>query len=363
MKEKLLKWIDGFTRLTLAGMDISDRSIKFLKFGTRRGLTVDFFDELMLPEGMLSGGDIKDEAGLSKAIGEWRKTLGRGLGTSLVAASLPEEKSYLRVIQLPKMKREEVANAIRWEIEANIPLPLADLIYDYEIIEPLAEESDHFDVVITAFPREVVESYVRVLKLAGFQPLVLELESQAIVRSSIERLRDPSSRILVDMGRTRTSLILYAGGAIMYTNTIPLGGITLEENILKNLKVRPDEADVLKKKVGLNKKERGGRMFAALVPAISALAGELKRTVIYYQDHATHGHGASSSVEEIILTGGDAQLLGLDTYLAATVKIPVRRADPREAVWERLATPILPIPQRELLEFSVAMGLALRDLR
>ena len=59
----------------------------------------------------------------------------------------------------------------------------------------------------------------------------------------------------------------------MYTNTIPLGGITLEENILKSLKVRPDEADDLKKKVGLNKKERGGRVFAALVPAISALAG------------------------------------------------------------------------------------------
>jgi len=363
MKERLLKWIDNFTRLPLAGMDISDRSIKFLKFGRRRGLNVDFFDELILPEGMISGGEITDETGLSKAIAEWRKTLGRRLGTAFVIVSLPEEKSYLRIIQLPKMKREEISNAIRWEIEANVPLPLNDVVYDYEIIEPLAERTDHFDIMITAFPRKVVESYVRVLKLSGFQPAALELESQAIVRSLIGHPKDLASKILIDMGRTRTSIILYTGGAIMYTSTIQIGGITLEENIQKILKVNPAEAEVIKKKVGLNKREQGGQVFTALIPTVSSLAAELKRTIAYYQDHAAHGHGASSNVEEIILTGGDAQLWGLDTYLASAVKIPVRRADPRESILEELATPILPIPQKELLGFSAAIGLALRGLR
>lgn len=363
MKERLLKWIDPYVRIPLAGMDISDETIKFIKFSRRRKLALEFFDELVLPKGLIVSGEIKDEGGLAAAIAEWRKTLGRKLKTPFVSASLPEEKSFIRMIQMPKVKREELGRAIRWEIEANIPLAPEDLIYDYEIIEPFEEYYDHFDVMITAFPRGVVESYVRVLKSAGFIPVALELESQAIVRGAIRNLRSQEAKIIVDMGRTRTSLILFTGSAIIYTKTVPLGGKTLEENIIKNLGVKSAEADQLKKSVGLNKKERGGAVFDALLPAVSALAGELQRTVLYYQDHATHGHGASPKVKEILLVGGDAHLIGLPTYLSADLKVPVRLGDPWETLREGLPVPILPIPHRELLPFSTAVGLALRDLR
>src|SRR3989344_7102977 len=111
----------------------------------------------------------------------------------------------LRLIQLPKIKREEVSGAVRWEIEANVPLAPEELAYDYEIVEPPENTLDHIDVVITAFPKTVVESYLRVLKEAGLRVSALELESQALVRSTIAESQQKETVVLADIGRGRTS--------------------------------------------------------------------------------------------------------------------------------------------------------------
>lgn len=362
LKGRVLKYIDPYVRIPIAGMDISDETIKFLKFGTRGELTLDFFAEEILPKGLIESGEIKKEEELAREIVEWRKTLGRGLRTSFVAVSLPEEKSFLRMIQLPKVKLEDLGRAIQWEIEANIPLSSEELVYDYELVEPPEARRDHFDVIITAFPRLVVEAYVRVLKLAGFTPAALELESQAIVRAIIKDPRARGAKIIVDLGRTRTSLILFAGNAIIYTKTIAIGGKIMEENIAKTLGVQLIEAEKIKKTAGLNKKDRDGAVFNALRGAVSALAEELQRTISYFESHAIHGDGTSGNVEEILLVGGEAHLLGLPTYLSARTKIPVRLGDPLEVLRERLALPVLPIPHKDLLPFTTAVGLALRDL-
>jgi len=363
IKEKILKWVDSFIRLEAAGLDISDRSVKYLKFRQDTKLGFDFFGEFDVPEGVIEKGEIKQEEELIKVFQKFLQREGRHLRSSFVVASLPEEKSFFRLIQLPKMKKEEVANAIRWEIEANIPLPAEDLLYDYEIIEPVGGDFDHFDIMITAFPRDIVDSYVRALKQSGFNPLALEVESQAIVRAVIPQLREYSARIIVEMGRTRTSLILFAGGAIVFTTTLELGGLTFEENIAKVLSVSPAEALNIKRDTGLNRKAYDGKIFMALEPALSVLADEVKKAIDYYQDRVKHAHGASPEINEVLLTGGDANLFGLDTYFASILKIPVRRADPFAAIRGRFNYLIPPFPQNQALAFTTAVGLAMRGIR
>ena len=111
-----------------------------------------------------------------------------------MAVSLREEKSFFRVIQLPKVKIADIGKAIRWEIEANIPLPFEELVYDYEVVDSFDEHLDHVDVVISAFPKTIVDAYVRVLGAAGLRLACLELESQAIVRSVNSPFSDSFSK-------------------------------------------------------------------------------------------------------------------------------------------------------------------------
>lgn len=360
LQKKVLQWVEPFVRIPTMGFDISDRSIKYVKFSDERRLTIASFGEITIPEGAIVNGEILAEGKVVEAVKTWRASAGRHAVAPFVIASLPEEKSFVRLLQLPKVKIDDIGNAIRWEIEANIPIPPEELLFDYEVIEPLKNGFDHLDILVVAFPKTIIESYVLMLKHAGLDPVVLELESQAIARAVLPLSPEKEVRIIVDMGHLRTSFSITCGGAILFTTTIELGGKNFEENIARALAIGPEKAIEVKKTVGLNKGGFDGKVFFALAPAVAAFTAELKRTIEYHEQHIEHMHGANAKVGEVILTGGDANLLGFDTYLAANLRIPVRRGDPLMRIRHRLAYHIPPIVQNESLQFTAALGLAMR---
>lgn len=367
IRKKTEQWVGRFTRLTLAGLDISDRTVKYLALSQKRnGGKLDFtaFGEFEIPEGLIVNGEIKKEDDLVQIFSSWRageKNLPR---SAFFVVSLPEEKSFLRVIQLPKIKQEEIQNAIRWEIEANIPLAFEDVIYDYETIDSSARESlDHLDIAVTAFPKTIVESYVRVLKQAGLPIFALELESQAIVRSTIADVSEQSATVIADIGRTRTSFIVCVGWTILFTKTIELGGQLFEQRIAQNLGISVLEAEKLKKEIGLNKHEHKAAVFEALIPTVAVLGDELVRMVEYYRTHASHAHSVQPEIRSILLVGGDANLFGLETYISSMVKIPARVLDPFTALRENFRLPVPPLRKNQMLSFATVVGLALRGMR
>lgn len=360
MKNVILHWAESYIRMPTVGIDISDRSMKYVKLRRNKHTTIDLFGEIEIPEGIISGGEIKNEIELSKTISGWSSQNRHLLKTSFAVISLPEEKSFLRIIKIPKIKQGNLIGAIRWEIEANVPLPSDEIIYDYEIVEPLENHSHHLEVTITAFPKQLVETYLRIFKNARLQPIALELESQAIMRALLSNTLEKKSRIIVDMGRGRTSLIVFSGSTILFTTTIELGGNTLEEQIMKILNVPKEKAEEIKKETGLNKKMYSGEIFSALTLSLAALTDELWRAMEYFKHHTAHTHGADQTIDKILLTGGDANLAGLDTYLAAALHIPVVRADSFAAIRNEMNDIIPPIPKNQSLAFSAAIGLALR---
>lgn len=361
LKENITNWVNKFVQIPIAGLDISDLTVKYLKFKSLDKIEIENFGEINIPAGIIEQGEIKKEKRFSEFLRENFGTKDHKLYTNFVAVSLPEEKSFVRVLQLPKIKKDELQNAIRWEIETNIPLPSEELIYDYEIVKTLKENTDHFDVVITAFPRSIVNSYVRALKAANLRPIILELESQAIVRAVIPDYNSPSAKIIIDMGRTRTSLILFAG-AIIFTKTIEIGGSTIEKNISKTLGVDAQEAFEIKKKLGIHKNAYEGRLFASLIPVISVLSDEIKLIMDFYRNYTAHRHGASKEVESVLLCGGDANLLGLDTYLSSSLKVPSVLADPFINFKSKLRYSPPSIAKNQALGFTTVIGLAIRNI-
>lgn len=362
LREKILRWVNSYIRLPVVGLDISDLSVKFAKLGGRRRVVFEARGEFLLPAGIIQNGEIKDAEALKNLLSSWIKRDGRKFASSFFAVSLPEEKGFLRLIQIPKVKREDVGNAVRWEIEGNIPLGAEELYYDYEVIER-ESESDHLDVMITAFPRAVVNSYVDTLTGAGLRLAALELEPQAAVRAAVGGdLAGSGAKIIADLGRTKTGLAIFAGGAISFTATAKLSGKMLEENVAGDLNISIEEARARKERIGLDPHANGGRLFLAFLPPLSSLADELKRTMDYYRNYAKHRHGVGPEIEEILLSGGEANILGLDTYLASVLKVPVRRAYP--AIFFHAGEGMVPeILRDELLSFTIAIGLSLRGVK
>ena len=360
MKEQFVEWAERHIRMPIVGIDLSDHSMKYMKIRTGKEVFFEAFGEKDIPEGAIVGGEIKREDDVRRVIRECVAQEGRYFRGAGIAVSLPEEKSFLRPLRLKNVKREDVGNAIRWEIEAQIPLPADDLIFDYEIIESSPDAAGYLTVVLTAFPKTLVSSYLGVFKGAGLVPVALELESQAIARAILPMASTVPPRVIVDMGRTRTSFAIVAQQEVVFTTTIAVGGELLEDNIMKALGVGKEEAARIKKDVGLSKVDGDADIFSALITGVGALGDELQRTVQSYQAHAGHGDGAPDSIAEILLSGGDASLLGLDTYLSGTLHIPCRYGNPFAGLGAEMEGTIPPLPLHTARAYTAAIGLALR---
>jgi len=366
------------------GLDISDLSLKVICLEKKReGFDLVSFGETQIKPGIIKGGEIKDEDSLAKII---RKAMfevkGEKIKTKYVVASLPEEKAFLQVIQMPRLSEEDLKSAVIYEAENYIPLPIEEVYLDSQIVPPvynqLPERSegwrrtnvlrpDHLDVLIAALPKKTVDPYIFCLKKANLEPLALEIESLAIARALIKNEATDSPVLLIDLGETRTGFVVFAGNSLRFTSSIPVSSQSFTEIISKALEINPAEAEKLKIQYGLqtNTKEKGSQVFEALIPALSDLIEQIKRYLSYYQTHASHEHlpPDRKEVVKILLCGGGANLKGLPLFLNTYFKIPVEIGNP----WVN----ILPEPQKEVpelpleksLSYTTALGLALRGIK
>jgi len=356
------------------GLDISDLSLKIIKLKKgpvsphRQGvLGLASFGEVKIKSGIIQEGEIKDEEALAKIIREViSKVKGEKLKTKYVIASLPEEKAFLQVIQMPKMTGEELKKAVRFEAENYIPLPVEETYLDFQIVQPFYNHLDHLDVLIAALPKKTIDPYVVSIKKAGFIPKVLEIESQSISRALVKNEVSPFSILLIDIGISRTSFIIFSGHSLRFTSSIPITSQKLTEAISKSLGVDLAEAEKLKVKYGIQADRRniGKEISEALIPALTDLIEQVKTHLRYYQTHTFHEHlpPGGERVEKIFLCGGGANLKGLDDFLSSELKIPVELGNPWINILPRPLKEVPELPYEKSLRYTTALGLALRGI-
>ena len=69
---------------------------------------------------------------------------------------MPEEKAFLRVIELPlSLKDKELENALKFEVESNLPMALEEIYYGYEILN-VNTEAGHYDIMVQAIPKKLL---------------------------------------------------------------------------------------------------------------------------------------------------------------------------------------------------------------
>ncbi len=363
------------------GLDISDLSLKIIKLKKRKkAFALASFGETEIGPGIVKDGEVKDESKLAEAIKKAVASVsGEKLRTNHVVVSLPEEKSFLQVIQMPKMSAEDLESAIIYEAENYIPMPIEEVYLDFQVIEPLQDHLDHFDVLIVALPKKIVDSYVNSLVVAGLQPVAFEIESQSIARALIKNEISAHPTLIIDLGQTRSNFIIFSGTCVRFTSFVPVSSQIFTQVIAKNLGITFPEAERLKVKYGLEEKikvslkddkteikEEKGQIFESLVPSLVDLIQQIKRHQDYYRSYASHEHlppdkkGAASS---ILLCGGGANLKGLLEILILELKNPIELGNPWVNVFPEGKRGTTTLSFEKSLSYTTAIGLALRGVK
>jgi type IV pilus assembly protein PilM len=349
------------------GLDLSDLSLKILKLKKKGGIfSLASFGESPIPPGLIERGEIKDEKPLIKILKESiKKIKGEKLKTRYVVLSLPEEKTFLQVIQMPKMSEEELKKAVLYEAENYIPLPIKEVYFDSQIVPPVVDKLDHLDVLIAALPKKIAAPYISLMKKTGLIIKALEIESSAVSRALIKNGMSPVPVLLMDLGATRTSFIVFSGFALRFTTSLPISGQGFSQLIAKTLNLNLAKAEKLKIKYGLTKKgKEGKKVFEALIPVLTDLIEQIKKYLAFYQTHAKHEHlpPDGRGVQRILLCGGGANLKGLDQFLSLELKLPVELGNPWINILPAPLKEVPELPFEKSLGFSTALGLALRGI-
>ncbi|MDP2741174.1 MAG: type IV pilus assembly protein PilM, partial [bacterium] len=256
-------------------------SLKIIKLKKKRkDFSLVSFNLTEIAPGIIEEGMIKNEDALSKIIKTACKNVeGKRLNTKYVIASLPEEKSFLQIIQMPKMKEDELKTAIFFEAENYIPLPISEVYLDFQVIAPIKDNLDHLNVLIVATPKKIVNSYFSCLKKAGLIPIALEVEAEAVARALVKNGTNAPPMILVDFGKTNTDFIVFYGHSVCFTCSIPVSSQQLTKSISDKLGIDFDKAEKIKIKYDLAERERGSKskeIFKAMSPVLNDLTMQIK---------------------------------------------------------------------------------------
>lgn len=340
-----------------SGVDITDASIKWLSLKPASGgFRVSAYGTQPLTEGIVSMGAVKDARALGAVLKDVRKHLG---GPAAAHAALPEEGAYVFSMHVPpKSRRSQILSMIEFELEARVPIPPNQAVYDFDTVfsrDDLGEE-----IAVTVFPHELAEGYAEAFSIAGIELTSLEIEARSIGRAVSTALQDPVT-LLVDCGRARTGVAILKHGVPIFTSTVDVGGDHMTHAVMEALGVKEEEAIAFKNEHGLVKAgpetEKG---FIALEKIAASLAEEIARHYRFWDTRRNEGNVQTTPVERVFLVGGSANVKGLPEYVAGHVHAPTERPN----VWRNVTSfdfYIPPIDQRTSFQYATAIGLALRS--
>ncbi len=343
---------------TILGLDISDRSFKYveLKQG-KTGREIARHGRGAIPEGTIEQGVVKDGKIFSDVL---KKELGSVRAQVHAAFSLPEELGFTRAITLPRMQNSEIRSALSLQLEEHVPLSAAEAAFDFEILE--TSNKDVINIVFSAFPKQVVESYASAISMAGLHPIIAEPESQALARVVIPG-RDHGSVMVADIGMTRASFFLAYDHLVRFTSTVrEFSGSLVDAEIIKTGKVLVNDLPEFKREYMFGSGENA-EIDTALRPMVNALVAEMKKRLEFWSDHEERSGSMNLHIppaNRIYLSGGESHLGGLPEHLSDALEIDVVRSSPWANVFN-LDKYIPDISSRDMLLYAGALGLAVNE--
>lgn len=275
-----------------------------------------------------------------------------GMVSRSAVVSLPTFSVFSSVLNLSSVASKDFASAVHWEAKKVIPLPLEEMILDYQKIE---DESDakNAKVFLTGAPKSLVKKYIEIFKEAQINLIALETETFSLVRSLLGN--DKSVVMIAEIGASTTDISIINKGIPMISRSIDIGGLTITKAIANNLNIGLERAEQFKYDLGISLSEvEQGVIPKTIMEAIAPIINEVKYTLNLFESKN------GIQVEKIVLSGGSSLLINFPGYLSKILDKKVIIGNP----WARISYPVNLKPALDEIgpRMAAAIGLAIREI-
>ncbi|MDY6796788.1 MAG: type IV pilus assembly protein PilM [Actinomycetota bacterium] len=342
------------------GLDISTNSVKMAEISLGKDAPVlTNLGIVNIPEGVIRDGEVEDGVTLAESLKElWGKT---GSKERKVILGIANQKVIVRPIELPYMEKEELDSALRFQVQEFIPIPIEEAILDFDVIEEFmtADEERMLTVLLVAAHKDMIQSFVEVLRSAGLSAAAIDLKAFALPRSLVPRDQllagyeeSEAAVCLVNVGAGITNITILKDNIPRFARFLLRGGDDFIRVIMNRMDMEWGEAEEVKEG-----KQPNPEAINVLQQEIFNFVGEIRRSIDYYIAQTQE-----RAFEKIILSGSGSVTVNLSQEMNRGLRLPVEIGKPLQ----NLQLGKLPYTPEELVEIepsvAVCVGLALREV-
>ncbi len=313
---------------TILALDIGASSLKLGCFAPQKGGTLELIRYAVRE---LNADPANEEHRLTDVqlgLQDMMAELGVPAGRA-VLISVPGQQVFSRFVKLPPVSKDKILQMVQYEAQQNVPFPINEVVWDYQLIGSGVGE---IDVMLAAMKSEIIEQLIEAIQKAGLHPELVDVAPMAIynaVRYNYAQL--PKCTLVIDMGARSTDLIFIEENRV-FNRSIPVGGNTITQQIMREFDLSYEDAEKLKKTHAFvafggayeaPASQVADKVSKTVRTIMTRLHTEITRSINFYRTQQSGGEPGLA-----LLTGGTAIISYTDTFLKEKLHIDVDYMNP-----------------------------------
>jgi len=247
-----------------------------------------------------------------------------------VVFSVSGQSVFTRFVKLPPVDESKVAQIIQYEAQQNVPFPIDEVIWDYQLLAKNAQ--DELEVVLLAIKSDIIEDLTEGVESCGLKTEIVDVAPMALYNAVRYNYGDlEGCTMVVDLG-ARTTNLLFLEQNRVFSRSIPIAGNAITQSIASEFNIPFLEAEQLKKSHGFvalggayeePESETQARVSKIIRNVMTRLHAEIARSINFYK-----GQQGGSPPARVLLSGGSSIIPYTDRFFKEKIQVEIEYFNP-----------------------------------
>jgi len=235
---------------------------------------------------------------------------------------------FIKKLNLPEMPKDELLNAVKWQLKGQFPFNLEESVSDLQIIREYTdnEGAKKLELFCVFAKKEIIDKYVAVVVACGLSPVKVSSSVFNYCGSLSQLPSHPEISAVLDIGHTHSQVSIYQKNKLTFARSLNFSIDKLTTALTGTLVIDSGKLEINSQKAGellqnfgipLNESQslegsiKASHIISLIRPLLETVAKELSRSFDYFKSES-----GLDSPAILYITGGGANLKNLDSYLA-----------------------------------------------
>jgi type IV pilus assembly protein PilM len=227
-----------------------------------------------------------------------------------------------------------VTQIIEYEAKSNVPFPLEEVVWDYQILGTTA--GGELEVLLVAIKSDIVEGLFRTTEACGLSLQICDVSPAALCNAFRFNYGDlEDCTMLLDIGAKTSNLLFFEKGKV-FARSINLGANSITQDFANEAKLKFDVAEKIKHDEGFvslgGAYEEPENQHQAAISKIARqfmtrLHIQVNQTMQFYR-----GQQGGGAPQRLFLSGGASIMPYTAQFFAEKLNVPVEYLNPFRSV-------------------------------